>query len=159
MHFWIISNAPLLVTQVAPCQKKRYWPLPAFKVRRHPQPLKILLPCRHYYYVYFNCLLFDFLTNRVIVSVFTTQPTCWSKHNESATSLLLLSLAIADTGVLVTDAIMVCPLVFCPYMEVCNKYMKFLFHWMTTYFLPVASTCHLFSTWLITLLKAPLHKS
>lgn len=108
----------------------------------------------------FNCLLFDFLTNGVIVSTFSILGTVgnmlsvltfWSKRNESATSLLLLSLAIADTGVLVTHAIMICPPAFCPYMGACDKYMKFAFRWMTAYFWPVASTCHLSSTWLIIL--------
>ncbi|ELT94019.1 hypothetical protein CAPTEDRAFT_111217 [Capitella teleta] len=108
----------------------------------------------------YNCLLFDMLTHGVTllsISLLGTignslsMLTFWSTRNEIPTSLLLLSLAVADTTVLITHALMICPRAFCEFSGGCQTYMAYVFPWMTAHFWPVASTCHLASTWLVLL--------
>lgn len=113
----------------------------------------------------FLCSLFDLLTQGVVILLLCLLGsagntlsilTFWSKRHENPTSLLLLTLAITDTGVLVTHAIMITPPAFCSFKHLCPTFMNFGYPALTAYFWPVASTFHLCSTWLVTLVT--LHR-
>ena len=109
---------------------------------------------------YSSCLLFDFYTLGLTLSLTSLLGTLgnslsiltfWPTRNENSTSLLLLTLAMVDIGVLITHTVMISPGAFCKYLGSCMTYMNFTFHWMTAYFWPFGSSFHLASTWLVVL--------
>lgn len=108
----------------------------------------------------FNCSLFKLLANGMVILLICifgtlgnslTIVTLWSKCKSNSTSLLLLCLAVADTGVLLTFTLMISIPEFCTYWDTCHSFQNFGFKWLTAYFWPVASSLHLCSTWLTTI--------
>jgi hypothetical protein len=108
----------------------------------------------------FDCKAFSFFTDGILLLLISafgcigntlTVVTLWSKSKTNSTSLLLLTLAFVDTGVLVTYTVMITSAAFCSYTGDCSRYISFGYPWLIAHFWPIASTLHLASTWLTTL--------
>ena len=108
----------------------------------------------------FDCVLFALIGDGFVFLVICligvvgnslSMLTFWPKVHENAMSLMLMSLAVVDTGVLVTYTFMISTPAFCIFFNTCSFYMRYVFMVLTAYFWPLPSALHLASTWHVTL--------